>query len=503
MSGMRRFLITMACAILAGAGACYFLFLYPPALKNNLKSILEQHLAADIHLGSASLRPLSGLTLEGLDVRRVPGRRVIFHADRIHIRPRLSSLLRLRPQIKEIRLENAAITVLRDSAGVSNWAGVLKGRAAPTEGRPPAFNLKNGRVTIGTYLFEGLNCELMPFPSEHTIAIRGGMDDHFWGNYRVQGNIDMRGETLSLSFDGKDLNLTEPWIRKFTLMESGVWDRYRPEGLFDLTGTVTYCWGKTQKSDYNFIFTAKDSLCTYLAFPVSRATGRIFVDPHSVVVNNLRGELFKGAVEGFSLASLEAPFTYFSRYAFTNVDMAEFLKNLGTEEAQLQGRGSGVVSFHGDHSLGTFAGEGELSIPNARLWNFPVILQIISRLQLKLWAGGEPIQECKIVFSLAENGITFKEISLVSDVLDIYGQGWSSYGGDLKLVLYARPVSKTPIFVADLILQQALDSLSGNLAQFAVTGTFSKPSITVIPLTPVSKNITNFFDALTRQRLGR
>ena len=493
----------MACAILAGAGACYFLFLYPPALKNNLKSILEQHLDADIHLGSASLHPLSGLTLEGLDVRRAPGRSAIFHADRIRIRPRLSSLLRLRLQIKEIGLENATAAFLGDPAGISNWAGVIKGDAPLRGGKPPAFNLKNGRVTIGTYTFEGLNCELMPFPSEHTIAIRGSMDDPFWGNYRMQGNIDVRGETLSLFFDAKDLHLTEPWIRKFPLMESGVWDRYRPEGLFDLTGTVTHCWGKTQKSDYNFIFTAKDSSCTYLAFPVSRATGRIFVDPHSVVVNNLRGELFKGAVEGFSLASLEAPFTYFSRYAFTNVDMAEFLKNLGTEEAQLQGKGSGTVSFHGDHSLGTFEGQGELTIPGARLWKFPVILQIISRLQLKLWAGQEPLQECKIAFSLAENGITFKEISLVSDVMDIYGQGWSSYRGDLKLVLYARPVSKTPIYIADLFVQQALDSISGNLARFEVTGTLSKPTISIIPLTPVSKNITNFFDALTRQRLGR
>ncbi|MEJ2746001.1 MAG: hypothetical protein P8123_10015, partial [bacterium] len=314
---------------------------------------------------------------------------------------------------------------------------------------------------------------------------------------------DSKNEVLAISLDAKDLRLTKRWVGDFPLLGRSVWDRYRPEGLFDLTGTVNYSWGRAGERDYSLIFTAKDSSCKYLAFPVANATGRIFIDPHSVIVNNLKGELFKGAVEGFSLVNLEAPFTYFNRYAFTDVDMAEFLKDLNTGKTQLEGKATGVVSFQGDHSLGNFEGEGNLSIPDARLWKFPIILQIISKLQLKLWAVEGPPQNCTFDFSLNEDGITFKEISLASDVLDIYGQGWSSYKGELKLVFYARPVSKTPILVADLIVQKALDSISGNLAQFEVRGTFSNPTITIIPLTPVGKNISNFFDALTRQRLGR
>lgn len=500
---MLRFLILVVCLLIAATAVCYFFFLYPPVLKSNIEKVLERQLNADIQLGSARLHPFSGLTLSGIDVRKAPGQSLMFHADRIRISPRLQSLLRFRLQIKEISLENAAITFRRDSTGVSNWAGVLTESAARGEGRPPAFNLKNGRVAIGDYTLKGLNCELIPFPSRHTIAIRGNVDDPFWGEYRVQGSIDARGEILAISLDAKDLRLTERWVGGFPLLGSNVWDRYRPEGLFDLTGTVTYSWGKARTLDYSLIFTAKDSACKYLVFPVSSATGRIFIDPRSVVVNNLKGRLFKGAVEGFSTASLEAPFTYFSRYAFTDVDMADLLKDFNTDDAQIQGKATGCVSFHGDHSLGDFEGQGNLTIPDARLWKFPVILQIISNIQLKLWAGEGPPQNCTVNFSLAEDGITFKEISLVSDVMDIYGQGWSSYKGDLKLVFYARPVSKTPILVADLLVQKALDSISGNLAQFEVTGTLSKPAITIIPLTPVSKNISEFFDALTRQRLGR
>jgi len=493
----------MACALLAGAGASYFLFLYPPALKNTLKNILEQHLAADIHLGSASLRPLSGLTLEGLTVRRAPGSGAIFQADRIRIRPRLSSLLRLRLQIKEISLENAAITFLRDAAGASNWAGVIKGKAAPTGGKPPAFNLKNGRVTIGTYSFQGLNCELISFPSEHTIAIRGNMDDPFWGNYRVSGALDRLQETVRLSFESRDLTLTEDWVRTFPLVGKDVWTRYRPAGIFDLTGTITYSWGNRRANDYSLIFTAKDSSCQWLTFPVTGATARLFVDPHSVVINHLKGTMSGGGVEGYSIINLSAPCTYFNRYSFNEVDIAEFLRDFQAGSHSLSGKGSGYVSFQGDHCLDEFQGRGELTIPRARLWKFPVILQILSQLQFSLWTGEEPLQECRINFSLSEKGFNLEEVSLMSNVLDIYGEGWAGYDGSLKLTCYARPVSKTPIFLADLLIQPALDSLSGNLAQFEVTGTLARPKLTLIPLTPVSKKITNFFDTLTRKRLTR
>jgi len=500
---MRRSLITMACAILAAAGACYFLFLYPPALKNNLKSILEQHLAADIDLGSASLRPLSGLTLEGLDVRRAPGSSAIFHAGRIRIRPRLSALLRFRLQIKEIGLENAAVVFRRDPAGTSNWAGVLKGSTAPREGKPPAFNLKNGRVTIGTYIFEGLNCELIPFPSEHTIAIRGSMDDHFWGSYRVSGSLDSNQETVRLSFESRDLTLTEDWVSEFPFVGQDIWTRYRPAGLFDLTGTITYSWGDSRANDFSLIFTAKDSSFHWLVFPVTGATARLFVDPQSAVINHLKGTMFKGAIEGYSIINLAAPCTYFNRYSFNEVDMTDFLKDFQAGAQSLGGRGSGYVSFQGDHCLDEFQGRGELLIPGARLWKFPIIIQILSQLRYPLWTGEEPLQDCTIKFSFSEEGFNLEEVSLVSNVLDICGEGWAAYDGSLKLTCYARPVSKTPIFLADLLIQPALDSLSGSLAQFEITGTLARPKITLIPLTPVSKKITNFFDALTRQRLGR
>ncbi len=500
---MRRSLIIAACAILAVGGACYLLFLYPPALKNNLKSILEHYLAADIDVGSASLRPLSGLTIEGLNVRAAPGRSVIFHADRIRIMPRLSSLLRLRMQIKELGLENAALVFKKDSAGNSNWARVLKINIDSREGKLPAFNLKNGRVTIGPYIFEGLNCDLIPFPSGRTIAIRGNMNDCFWGNYRVSGALDGKQETVKLSFEGRDLTLAEEWVTAFPLVGKDIWSRYRPAGLFDLAGTITYSWGDSHANDFSLIFTAKDSSLHWLVFPVTGATARVFVDPQSVVINHLKGTMFKGAIEGYSIINLAAPCTYFNRYNFNEVDMADFLEDFQGGAESLSGKGSGYVSFQGDHCLDEFQGRGELLIPGARLWKFPIIIQILSQLQYPLWTGEEPLQDCTIKCSFSEGGFKLEEVSLVSNVLDIYGEGRAGYDGSLKLTCYARPVSKTPIFLADLLIQPALDSLSGNLARFEITGTLARPKITLIPLTPVSKNITNFFDAITRTRISR
>jgi hypothetical protein len=183
--------------------------------------------------------------------------------------------------------------------------------------------------------------------------------------------------------------------------------------------------------------------------------------------------------------------------------MGEVLKDFQTTSGSLGGTGSGYVAFQGDHSIGTLTGRGELAVPDARLWKFPVILSILSKIQYKPGKQGEPLQDCKIVFTLSEEGFQIEQFSLASDVLDIYGDGDAGFDGSIDLTFYVRPVSRTPIFLADLLLQQAIDGLSQNVIQFNVTGTLANPKLTLVPLRPVSRNIINFFDALTHQRFGR
>ncbi len=55
----------LALLVAAFAALSYLLFLRPAALKARVREILEQYLAAEITLGSASLGPFGGLVLEG------------------------------------------------------------------------------------------------------------------------------------------------------------------------------------------------------------------------------------------------------------------------------------------------------------------------------------------------------------------------------------------------------------------------------------------------------
>lgn len=497
----RRLLILILLLSLAGGLACYVLFLSPSALKAHVRDTLEGYLAADISVGEASLHPLRGLSLRGLRVRNAPHGETIFEAGLVRVRPRWRSLLRFKMEIAELTMRDASLLFTKDNAGRPNWAGVLRGGGIPSGAKPPVFRLTGGKLVIGHYMLQGLDCDLTPFASQNLLAIRGTVRDPSWGDYQVSGHVDSTAETVRLTLEGRDLNITEQWVRNFPFIGEDIWRRYRPRGMFDLTGNVTYCWRDAGKSDYSLLFTAQDASLRYLAFPVHRATGRLFIDPYSVVINHLDGELCAGRVEGYSIVNLDAPQTYFNRYTLEGVDMAGLLRLFDTE-GSISGRGSGYVTFQGDQSMDTFEGQGVLSIPGARLWKFPIILLMLSKLQFSLWTGEEPLQDCTIEFSLSKEGVTFKKISLVSNVLDIYGEGSANYDGTIALTLYARPVSKTPIFLADLLFQPALDSLSGNLAQFGITGTTSDPKLTVLPLTPVSKQIINFFDALTRQRVG-
>jgi len=500
----RSVLFILCAAVLCAAASAYLLFLSPSALKSRVTNILHQYISADISLGKASIHPIGGLSLSGLTVRKASGGELLFSASKIRVRPRLLSLLKLKFRVAELIMENAELSFNKDASGRSNWAGILSGGGGGG-GRfeTPVFHLRNGNIKIDRYTFRDLNCDLTPFAGGKMIALRGTVSDPFWGHYGVSGHIDRQAETVRLSLDGKDLDITDEWVKEFPVIGRNIRRRYRPSGIFDLTGSITFCWRDPADSDYSLVFTGKDVSLQYLVFPITKASGRLLVDPHSVIVNHLAGSMLNGAVDGYSIINLKTPSTYFNRYNFQGVDMRRLFRLLSPGNETVSGKGSGYVYFQGDRDMNTYQGKGEINVPNARFWKFPLILAILSKLQFPMLLSEEPVQNCTITFSLSEKGIRFEKISLVSNVLDIYGNGWAGYDGKIDLSMYARPVSKTPILFADLLLQEAIDSLSGNLAQFKLTGTLSDPQIALIPLTPLSKNIVNFFDSLTRQRQGR
>ena len=139
----------LALLVAAFAALSYLLFLRPAALKARVREILEQYLAAEITLGSASLGPFGGLVLEGVDVRKQPGGALLFRAQRLRVRPRWGSLLRLRFQVKELDLREPDLRFERDAEGRPNWRGVVCRTPAVETDRPPVFTLTRGTVSIG------------------------------------------------------------------------------------------------------------------------------------------------------------------------------------------------------------------------------------------------------------------------------------------------------------------------------------------------------------------
>jgi len=490
----------LALLVAAFAALSYLLFLRPAALKARVREILEQYLAAEITLGSASLGPFGGLVLEGVDVRKQPGGALLFRAQRLRVRPRWGSLLRLRFQVKELDLREPDLRFERDAEGRPNWRGVVCRTPAVETDRPPVFTLTRGTVSIGGRRIQGVGCELTPFPSRRRVALRGTVDDPFWGAYLFSGNADLDAETARIAFDSGDLSVTEERLRAFPLVGGEIWRRYRPAGRFGLSGNVTLSWNTAREGDYSLVFTAKDASCRFLQLPVTNATGRVFVDPRSVIVNGLDGRLLNGRVEGYSIVNLEPPCTFFNRYTFQDVDIAALLGTVQPAAEGISGRGSGHLAFQGDHCLGRLQGRGELTVSDARFWKLPVLLLVLSKIRLARPAGGEPAQECRLSWGFDEQGVRIESLSISSDILDLYGTGTMKPGGELDLTLYARPVGKSPLLFADLLLQPAFNSLSENLAQFRITGTPSEPTLTVIPFTPVSRNIINVFDAFTLRR---
>lgn len=486
----------LAAVILAGLCA---LFLNPTALTTHTGEILSHYLDADISLGSARLLPESGLTLSGITVTLPDTAEPIFKATRIIIKPDWPALLRLKFRVRELRLHNVSLSCARLPSGEWNWTEVLRERPGRYDDTTPLLVIKNGAISIDGQRLRGLDCELTSFPSEYVLAVRGMIRDPFWGSYSMQGSINTNEKSFKMTFNGNDIFVSEEWIRAFPLNGERIWSHYRPTGIFDIAGSVFYERHRAEAPDFNLLFTGKEVSCRWLTFPATNVSGRLLVDNHTVIVSQLRGTLFEGRVDGYTLSHLKPPYTIAGRYRLEGINLTEFLSGHLSAKPLIRGEATGHIDFKGNHREKTFSGTGELTIPYAKLWKFPLILTILSKLQLNL-SREEIAQECRIKFSFSEKGIEYDEITLVSDVLDIYCTGHSSYEGELDLNFYTRPVSNIPLPFADLILQPALDSISGNLVHFKVTGTIDDPHLTVVPLTFVSKQIEKFFNSVSRGR---
>lgn len=137
-------------ALLVLVGIVGFVVL-PPVLKSVLLKELGVQLQREVTIEKIAINPYTlTLTLSGFDIKERGGGGSFVAFDQLYVSVELSSVLRLAPVLKELRLTGPRLKLARIEAGRYNFSDILDAfLARPGEGPLPRFALNNIQVSKG------------------------------------------------------------------------------------------------------------------------------------------------------------------------------------------------------------------------------------------------------------------------------------------------------------------------------------------------------------------
>jgi len=128
-------------------------------------------------------------------------------------------------------------------------------------------------------------------------------------------------------------------------------------------------------------------------------------------------------------------------------------------------------------------GQGVLSITEGELYRMPLLLRILSLLQLSP-PREAAFSRAAINYYVIDRELVINELNLWGRGLNIFGSGQVKRDNQLALTLYSGfgrgQLPHVPLF-SDLV-----ELLGKQLVRLEVGGTFSEPEVTVEPLSPLS-----------------
>ena len=154
-------------------GVLGFLVL-PPIVKSVALDQLSKVLHREVSVKSVSLNPYAlSATVEGLEIREREGAENFVSFDSLYLNVEASSLFRGGPVLKEIRLANPKIRVVRQSENRYNFSDLLdEFLTKPKNDDPtPAFSLNNIQISGGSVEFDDRVLEEKHALSDITLTV--------------------------------------------------------------------------------------------------------------------------------------------------------------------------------------------------------------------------------------------------------------------------------------------------------------------------------------------
>jgi hypothetical protein len=230
-----------------------------------------------------------------------------------------------------------------------------------------------------------------------------------------------------------------------------------------------------------------DSL-TWNTFQFTKIQGPMWLDDRQVIFganaeqrqagrqpHRLAAGFYGGAIEADGRVLLEDAPRFAIQAAVDNVELNRFCTDALPGRQKLKGRVQGGVNFTGNASgLHTLAGNGQVRLRDADIYELPVMLSLLKLLNLRR-PDATAFTTSDVQFRLEGEHIVLENIEFCGDAISLVGEGEMSLNTDINLHLQpilGRSDMQLPVW------KKLMGGASEQIMQVQVTGTLADPHAT-------------------------
>jgi hypothetical protein len=178
--------------------------------------------------------------------------------------------------------------------------------------------------------------------------------------------------------------------------------------------------------------------------PIQDVVVRMEIDPEQPSVMRipmLRGQLYGGEIGGEARLVLQSPLRYDLRINATRIRLDEFAKQQRLDpKTQLQGLATAQLFLQNpiDERTGkpVLQGGGKIDVPEGRLLNPPLILDLVKFLKMKM-PDETFFDEAHVLFRIHDRRILIGQLDLLGDSISLGGEGEMNLDGtNMNLQFY-------------------------------------------------------------------
>lgn len=236
-------------------------------------------------------------------------------------------------------------------------------------------------------------------------SIPGSSPDVFW-----DGQINLRKATLNTGVEWKDVDGTVAAV-----------GRHNGRHLLGLNGNAVFERATLFQQPFHDV---------QVKFQVKEQTP-------DIMLVGFKAPLFGGDVSGEGRIEFASALRYELNLTATQIDVAEFGKhNLGPG-TQLEGIAVARLHLTGQGSdLQTLDGNGTLDVPSGKLYNLPLLLDLLKFLGLR-WPDRTAFEELHAVYGIRGRRLYMRRLELWGNAISLTGQGEVNLDGtDLAVEFY-------------------------------------------------------------------